>query len=84
LTLFHAKMKNARRSLYRKRIMRSFVPQIADELLLTRNSLIITTKRKKKRTKSVFATLKSVQQSFLGTTKKIFAKDVSEKDTLKD
>ena len=61
--------------------MRSFVPQIADELLLTKNSLIITTKRKKRKTQSVFAKLKNAQRFFLGTTKKIFVKDVNEKGT---
>jgi len=81
LTLFRSTMRNARRSLYRKRIMRSFVPQIADELLLTRNSLIITTKRKKRRTQSVFVELKSVQRFFLGITKKTYVRDVSESDT---
>jgi len=61
--------------------MRSFVPQIAEELSQTRNYLTITTKTKKRRILRGLAKLETVVLYFPLTIKKIFAKGARENDT---
>jgi hypothetical protein len=72
-------MKNVGKSLRLKRTTRSFVPQIAEELSQTKDFLRITTRTRLKRTAKGFASLKSVTQYCLLTTKKIFVKDAKER-----
>jgi len=61
--------------------MRSFVPQIAEELSQTRNSLTITTRTKKRRILKEFAKLKSAALYCLLIIKRIFVKGARENDT---
>jgi len=74
-------MRSAKKSSHPKRITRSFVPRIAGELSQTKDCLITTTRTKTRRTEKGFVKQTSVTQFFLLTIKKIFAKDVKEKDT---
>jgi hypothetical protein len=61
--------------------MRSFVPQIAEELSQTRNFLTITTKTKRRRIQKGLVKLKSAILYCPLTIKRIFAKGARENDT---
>jgi len=81
LILSGAKIRNVERNFFQKRTMRCFAPLIADELLPTRGCLKTITRKRRIKTKSVYALLLLVAPSFLLTIKKIYVKLVKERDT---
>jgi len=74
-------MRGAGESLYQKRTMRSFVPQIAEELSQTKNCLTITTRTKRRKIQKGLVKLENAILYFPLTIKRIFAKGARESDT---
>jgi len=73
-------MRGVGESLYQKRTMRSFVPQIAEELSQTRNCLTITTGTRRRKIQRGLVKLENAILYFPLTIKRIFAKGARESD----